>query len=43
MLVFGHSATSTLDRYSQLRERGDKYQNWSWWAALEEMSHNNAK
>ena len=35
MLVSGHSATSTLDRYTNLKARGDKYADWQWWAELE--------
>lgn len=35
MRVSGHSATQTLDRYSHLKQRGDKYENWHWWTRLE--------
>lgn len=38
MMVSGHSATSTLDRYTNLKMRGDKYENWRWWEPLEEMA-----
>lgn len=36
MMVSGHSSTQTLDRYSNLKERGDKYEGWPWWDALEQ-------
>ncbi len=35
MSVSGHSATSTLDRYTNIKRRGDKYDDWKWWPELE--------
>lgn len=35
MMVSGHSATSTLDRYSQMRQRDNKFADWKWWPILE--------
>lgn len=35
MMVSGHSSTQTLDRYSKVRIRGDRYENWDWFARLE--------
>lgn len=37
MLVSGHSSTQTLDRYTRLKERGDKYEDWKWWPVLEKL------
>ncbi len=38
MMVSGHSSTQTLDRYTKLKERGDKYEDWTWWNVLENLS-----
>ncbi len=35
MSVSGHSSTSTLDRYTNMKKRGDKYSDWKWWTELE--------
>ena len=38
MMVSGHSSTQTLDRYTRLKTRGDKYENWKWWPVLAKLS-----
>lgn len=38
MMVSGHSSTQTLDRYTNIKKRGDKYDGWPWWCILEQLS-----
>jgi integrase len=42
MMVSGHSSTQTLDRYSKLRIRNDRYENWQWFDRLEKLSEGRA-
>ena len=36
MLVSGHVSTQSLDIYSQIEDRGDAFEGWSWWNRLED-------
>lgn len=33
--VSGHKSWTSLQRYTQIRQAGDRYANWKWWPALE--------
>lgn len=37
MMVSGHASTQTLDRYTRLKTRGDKFEAWHWLERLEKL------
>lgn len=39
-MVSGHRSWQSLKRYTNLSKRGDKYEGWKWWPAVEEAARN---